>query len=385
MILVILNTTLRRYLSLVLALCCLVSFGESALAQEARTKCGYDTRGPSLEHASERYGAYDFYCSVHEILDFVAIDTVTSERRADGYRLLSLVMYDSLLYMDQEELKAAVIDAGKQAWKADPEWVGEYEIDAADYIDWMSEARDLALDELKQERVQAQAGHQSEGVLSQEQQEGVGFMGIGIKVGMAFPALGTNVPEFETAGSAAGFTIGVFGTYNITPALAIQPELLYVRKGLWDADLLTSSGFRLSYLEIPLLVKYDLVRTGKTVPRLYLGPAAGALLGADLYYHGLFNDYDHAVRDGMKSVEFCLVFGGEVEIRTVRIGRLMVDIRYSLSLSDSIDPAKWKDAAKVVDEGFIWYDLIGEYDRPYLDDDAYAKNRVLSILVGYRF
>jgi len=380
-----LHTTLRRYLSLALALCCLTSVGEPVLAQEARTECGYDMLRPSLEHASDRYGAYDFYCSVREILDFVAIDTITSKRRADGYRLLSMVMYDSLLYTDQEGLKAAVIDAGKQAWKANPEWAGEYEIDAAEYVDWMSEARNLALDELEQERVQAQAEHLSERGLSQEQKEGVGFMGVGIKVGMAFATLSTDVREFGDAGPAAGFTIGAFGTYNITPALAIQPELLYVRKGLGDADLLTSAGFRLSYVEIPLLVKYDLVRTGKTVPRLYLGPAAGALLGADLYYHGLFSDYDHDVKDGMKSVDFCLVFGGEVEIRSVSIGRLMVDMRYSLSLSNSIDPSKWNDAAEVVDEGFLWYDPIGEYDRPHLYDDAYAKNGVFSILVGYRF
>ena len=382
-----LHTILRRFLPLALAFCCLASVGESVLAQEAQTRCGYDTLSPSLEHASDRYGAYDFYCSVHEILDFVAIDTITSERRADGYRLLSLVMYDSLLYMDQQALKAAVIDAGKQAWKANPEWSGEYEIDAADYVNWMSEARNLAMDELEQERVQAQAEHQSKGDPTQEQQEGVGFMGVGIKVGMAYATLGTDVPEFENAGPAAGFTIGAFGTYNITPALAIQPELLYVRKGLGDTDLLTSAGFRLSYLEIPLLVKYDLVRTGKTLPRLYLGPAAGVLLGARLYYHGLFSDYDHDVKDGMKSVDFCLVFGGEVEIRSVSVGKLMVDVRYSLNLSNSIDPAKWNDRAKDVDEGFSWhwYDPFSEYDRPHLDDDAYAKNRVFSILVGYRF
>jgi hypothetical protein len=224
------------------------------------------------------------------------------------------------------------------------------------------------------------------GAIAQEMEENIGFKGGGIKVGMAFASLSTNVPEFKEAGSATGFTIGAFGTYNITPALAIQPEVLYVRKGLGDADLLTSEGFRLSYLEIPLLVKYDLVRTGKTIPRLYLGPAAGVLLGADLYYHGLFTDYSHDVKDGMKSVDFCLVFGGEVEVTSVRIGRLMLDVRYSLSLSSAVDPAEWNDAAKPVDEGFFWpYPIFGEFDRPYLADDADAKNGVFSIMVGYRF
>jgi len=220
----------------------------------------------------------------------------------------------------------------------------------------------------------------------QEQEQSVGFMGGGIKVGMAFATLSTNVHEFEEAGSASGFTIGAFGTYKITPALAIQPELLYVRKGTGDADFLSSVGFALRYLEIPLLVKYDLVRTGKTIPRLYAGPAAGILLGANLYYHGLFTDYDHDVKDGMKSVDFCLVFGGEIEITSVRIGKLMVDVRYSLSLSSSVDPAEWNDAAKVVDDGFFWpYPVFEEYDRPQLDDDAQTKNQVFSIMLGYRF
>lgn len=224
------------------------------------------------------------------------------------------------------------------------------------------------------------------GAIAQEPEQNVGFKGGGIKVGMAFASLSTDVPEFKEAGSATGFTIGAFGTYNITPALAIQPEVLYVRKGSGEVDLLTSGGFRLSYLEIPLLVKYDLVRTGKTIPRLYLGPAAGILLGANLYYHGLWTDYDHDVKDGMKSLDLCLVFGGELEVTTVRIGRLMVDVRYSLGLSSAVDPAEWNGAAKIVDEGFHWpYPAFEEFDRPYLEDDASAKNSVFSIMVGYRF
>ena len=140
-----LRTTLSRHLPLAMAFCFLASVGEQVPAQETQIRCAYDSRRPSLEHASESYGAYDFYCSVREILDFVATDTITSERRADGYRLLSLVMYDSLLYADPVDLETAVIDAGKQAWKANPEWVGKYEIDVANYVDWMNQARKLAL------------------------------------------------------------------------------------------------------------------------------------------------------------------------------------------------------------------------------------------------
>jgi hypothetical protein len=225
------------------------------------------------------------------------------------------------------------------------------------------------------------------GAVAQEQEEGVGFMGGGIKVGQAWSTPSTNIPEFREAGSSAAFTIGAFGTYNITPALAVQPELLYVQKGYWETGLFVDEGFKLRYLDIPLLVKYDLVRTGKTIPRLYLGPAVGILLDANLYDYGIFSDEDFDVKDGMKSVDFCLVFGGEVEVSSIRIGKLMVDVRYSLSLSSSIDPTEWNDAAKVVDDGYHWgYEFdFEEYDRPYLEDGANIKNGVFSVMVGYRF
>lgn len=132
---------------------CLILVDGSVRAQETETECTYDSLGPSLENARGSYGAFDLYCAAREILDFVAIDTIASEQMADGYRLLSQVMYDSLVFADTVDIKQVVTDAGKLAWKADPDWDGEYEINNADYVGWMDHARQLALDELESEHL----------------------------------------------------------------------------------------------------------------------------------------------------------------------------------------------------------------------------------------
>ncbi|MEA2030040.1 MAG: hypothetical protein U9N55_00370 [candidate division Zixibacteria bacterium] len=143
----------NRYFALAVVILCLILVDGAVRAQETETECTYDSLGPSLENARGSYGAFDLYCAAREILDFVAIDTIASEQMADGYRLLSQVMYDSLVFADTVDIKQVVTDAGKLAWKADPDWDGEYEINNADYVGWMDHARQLALDELESEHL----------------------------------------------------------------------------------------------------------------------------------------------------------------------------------------------------------------------------------------
>ena len=65
--------------------------------------------------------------------------------------------------------------------------------------------------------------------------------------------------------------------------------------------------------------------------------------------------------------------------------RFFLDVRYTLGLANVIDPVKWNDGREIVDEGdwgpIHWTD----YDRPLIDEDAEAKNRVFAFLIGVRF
>jgi len=222
------------------------------------------------------------------------------------------------------------------------------------------------------------------GGLAQDGENITGITGAGVKLGVAWASMNTNDDEFN-AGSAGGLTGGAFLTYGLAPKLAIQPELLYVAKGSSEADLFGSSGFDCGYLELPVLLKYNLYDKGRMKPGLYLGPAVSALLFADLFSEGFINDYSYDVKDGMKSFDASFVVGGEVEFGSSKQVKFSIDVRYSLGLTNTVDPTKWNEGRKIVDEGdwgpFHWID----YDRPLLEDNVYAKNRVFSIMMGVRF
>jgi len=223
------------------------------------------------------------------------------------------------------------------------------------------------------------------GLTVQAQDDIPGVTGKGIKLGAGWGSLSTNNEAFES-GSTAGFAACAFLTYGITPKLALQPEVMYVRKGAGENYIFGGDGYKLAYLEFPVLLKYNLSSGGRLIPSVFLGPAVSTLMSADIYYDGFFTeDENYDVKDGMKSVDFGLVFGGEVAFKSSRAFNFFLDVRYTLGLNNVIDPVKWNEGRTIVDEGdwgiFHWTD----YDRPLIDEDVEVKNRVFTLLIGMRF
>jgi len=221
------------------------------------------------------------------------------------------------------------------------------------------------------------------------QEEGVGVTGKGIKLGAGWGSFSTN-DSVLVSGTIGGFAGGAFLTYNITPRLAIQPELMYVRKGTGDNNFLFGDGYKIGYLEFPVLLKYNFSSEKRLIPSVFLGPAVSTLLSAEVYQDRfLFSDERYDVKDGMKSVDFGLVFGGEVAFRSTRAVKFFLDVRYTLGLVNIIDPEKWNENRRIVDEGDFdlgpWTIHWIDYDRPLIDENAEAKNRVFTFLIGIRF
>ncbi|MCX6832711.1 MAG: porin family protein [candidate division Zixibacteria bacterium] len=211
-----------------------------------------------------------------------------------------------------------------------------------------------------------------------------GITGMGVKLGSAWATMSTNDEVFKT-GSSGGFTAGAFLTYSISPKLVVQPELLYVAKGSANSNILNSSGFNCGYLEVPVLLKYNPSDKGRLKPGFFLGPAISTLLSAELYSDGFGSNYSYDVKNGMKSLDISVIVGGEIEFRSSKSVKFIVDVRYSLGLINAVDPTKWNEGRKVVGKGdwgpIHWTD----YDRPLLEDNTYAKNRVFSIMIGVKF
>src|SRR5512136_2557237 len=93
----------------------------------------------------------------------------------------------------------------------------------------------------------------------------------GIKAGLSL----SNVSWSDDAGDEKSIlepTFGVFALINITPMLAIQPEVNYLMTGQeWDSGTFGTVSEHFTYLHIPILLRARLMKEGKFVPVVFAG------------------------------------------------------------------------------------------------------------------
>lgn len=167
---------------------------------------------------------------------------------------------------------------------------------------------------------------------------------IGLKGGMNFASISGD----STTGlsSLSGAVFGGSVAFPIGTSLAFQPELLYSGKGTAIEEFGISFDLKLTYLEIPVLIKYNIPTTSTVTPSLYAGPSIGLLLSADL----LGVDVKDLL--GFNSTDIGLTFGGGLGVATGS-GKLTFDARYTLGLTDiDDDDLTWKNNALTAMVGY---------------------------------
>ncbi len=129
-----------------------------------------------------------------------------------------------------------------------------------------------------------------------------------------------------------GVCAGGFIQLNLGNVLAIQPEFQYTMKGARMEEELAGETFKvaynLSYLEVPVLVKFMIPTSGGVKPNLFVGPAIAIKLSAKLKMEYLGETEKEDVSDDMEDTEFGLIFGGGLDF-----GKLMFDVWYGLGLT----------------------------------------------------
>lgn len=143
---------------------------------------------------------------------------------------------------------------------------------------------------------------------------------------------------------------GGFARFNLSNGqITIQPEALFMMKGIGIEG--TGVNWKLTYIDIPLLIKYNVPTKGSFAPNLFVGPYGGFLISAKLL--------DVDVKDAHKSFDYGLVFGGGFDIAGAGNGKFTFDARYALGLANIFD---------IPD-----------------DVEGSVKNGVISLMVGYAF
>jgi len=153
-----------------------------------------------------------------------------------------------------------------------------------------------------------------------------------------------------------GLIGGILLNVPVSANFAIQPELLLSMKGARLSDphasepyhVVTHSGPHIDYAEIPILLRFDVPRSGKVKPFFYGGPALSFKVSCEFDAEGLGGSFvqscDEAADGGaeFKSIDYGLVVGGGLAFdRSNR--RFTVSARYNHGLANVADPGSAKN------------------------------------------
>lgn len=167
------------------------------------------------------------------------------------------------------------------------------------------------------------------------------------------------------AKSLSGFQFGAFATINIGTSFAVQPEFLFSKRGAKIEGVATipigiavayypiEEKLELSYIEIPVLLKYRIPMQGNLKPSLFAGPALTFNLSGtdDLYMRAHLDsagvEIDHIVVQGkpdinnIKSTSLSIVLGGDIKLQAGS-ANFVLDVRYTIgtgNVFEDVNPA----------------------------------------------
>lgn len=187
-----------------------------------------------------------------------------------------------------------------------------------------------------------------------------GLTSVGLKAGLALHKFGGEDDDLlftERAREARqGLAAGAWLEYAVTEKVSLQPELLYVGKGIRYEDTDYERTLSFDYLDVPLLVKYAVARGKRAGLCLFGGPVASYLLSAhnEISTPGLTDDVDWA--DMVADLDVGLAFGVGLDL-DVGGRTLTLDLRRTIGLTswagDALEEAMGEDGLQVRNQGWL--------------------------------
>lgn len=139
----------------------------------------------------------------------------------------------------------------------------------------------------------------------------------GIKGGINSSQFHSMVPTDFNQARLDGFQVGLFvNSFKLSSYLQIFPELIYIRKGNKKSVIEKGTVVKteLDYLELPVLLKVNLIPNKKVNPYLIGGPYVSYRVRAkDIYYTFEIKKYDFKYR--IKTLDFGIIGGAGVELK----------------------------------------------------------------------
>jgi hypothetical protein len=169
---------------------------------------------------------------------------------------------------------------------------------------------------------------------------GPGDVAVGFKGGLNLANWGGE--DGSGSDSKTGFAAGGVLDYDFSNVFALQFEVLYTQKGVKEESGGVTDKFKLNYIEVPVLAKFMIgVKPGaKAIPHVFAGPSVAFEVGCSVSEEGggvsLSADCSE-LGLSTNSVDVGAVFGAGVDILAGAKGRVTLDARYTLGLTNIID------------------------------------------------
>lgn len=174
----------------------------------------------------------------------------------------------------------------------------------------------------------------------------------GVKGGANWGTLGGDTTD--AVGTHVGANVGYFFSYRLGMGLAIQPEVLVSEKGAPDA-IFNESGRNAdiiaTYIDVPVLGRYNLALAGDFKPYGYLGP----VLSYNIDARRMVNTDGIDFEDQIKDYDFGVTVGAGCDWNLGEKTGVTLDARFSMGLLNILD-------------------------QP--DSDVSVKHRVISVMFG---
>ncbi|MDD8030808.1 MAG: porin family protein [Acidobacteriota bacterium] len=182
----------------------------------------------------------------------------------------------------------------------------------------------------------------------------------GVKGGLSLANLSfePGIPEVDFK-SKAGFVGGVSMNIGLSRMFSLQPEVLYVQKGSKFSEGINGDSYEVKinfdYLEIPLLLNLSFQKEGSSfAPSIFAGPYIGLNTSAKAKATYGGETYTEDLKDYIKDTDFGLTFGIGLG-KQLGAGKLLLDVRYDLGLTNIVEDAAEGESAKTR----TWLFMIG--------------------------
>jgi outer membrane immunogenic protein len=142
--------------------------------------------------------------------------------------------------------------------------------------------------------------------------------------------------------SRSGFFVGANALFRLGTKIGFQPEVHYSQKGTRVNEDGINGTIALSYIDVPLYLRFDVPTSGAVKPYLLAGPQVAIRSGCTISGSGVsiecdeVSDFIGSEGDGFKRFDYGLSFGGGIDFPVSgRIATLTA--RYGYGLGDIAD------------------------------------------------